>query len=132
MRFSSMSMPGTCATSEPVAMTMALVTDQLLTVVDQFVDQEIRDRVTREFGGRQSRFEVHLASMNMSLDDARQKVRRRILVVKYLQDNVVPKISDPTRGELLEYYDANIQSYTAPARRESGDFVEPAKIIPDS
>ncbi len=94
------------------------ITDQILTVVDQYVDQEIRDRVTREFGGRQSRFEVHLASLNMTLEDARQKVRRRILVVKYLQDNIIPKIADPTRGELLEYYDANIQSYTEPARRE--------------
>ncbi|MCH8853010.1 MAG: hypothetical protein IID41_10215, partial [Planctomycetes bacterium] len=88
------------------------ITDPILTVVDQYVDQEIRDRVTREFGGRQSRFEVHLASKNMTIEDAREKVRRRILVVKYLQDNIIPKIADPTREELLEHYEAHIQPYT--------------------
>lgn len=108
------------------------ITDRVLTVVDQFVDQEIRDRVTREFGGRQSRFEVHLASMNMTLEDARQKVRRRILVVKYLQDNIVPKIADPTRRELLEYYDANIQSYTEPARHELFMIEVPKAADPES
>lgn len=108
------------------------ITDQILTVVDQYVDREIRDRVTREFGGRQSRFEVHLASLNMTLEDARQKVRRRIVVVKYLQDNIIPKIADPTRGELLEYYDANIQSYTEPARRELFMIQIPKTADPES
>ncbi|MCH8881827.1 MAG: hypothetical protein IID34_18320, partial [Planctomycetes bacterium] len=73
------------------------ITDQILGVVDRYVDQEIRDRVTREFGGRQTRFEVHLASMGMTLEDAREKVRRRIVIVKYLQDHVIVRIADPTR-----------------------------------
>jgi parvulin-like peptidyl-prolyl isomerase len=94
------------------------ITDQILGVVDRYVDQEIRDRVTREFGGRQTRFEVHLASMGMTLEDAREKVRRRIVIVKYLQDHVVVRIADPTRQELLDYYNTNIESYTQQSSRE--------------
>ncbi|MCH8911992.1 MAG: peptidyl-prolyl cis-trans isomerase [Planctomycetes bacterium] len=94
------------------------ITDQILGVVDRYVDQEIRDRVTREFGGRQTRFEVHLASMGMTLEDAREKVRRRIVIVKYLQDHVIVRIADPTRQELLDYYNTNIESYTQQSSRE--------------
>ncbi len=86
--------------------------------VDHYVDQELKDRVTREFGGRQTRFEVHLASMGMTLEDAREKVRRRIVIVKYLQDHVVVRIADPTRQELLDYYNTNIESYTQQSSRE--------------
>ncbi len=94
------------------------VTDQMIQVLDRYVDQEIKDRVNREFGGRQTRFEAHLASMGMTIGDARDKVRRRIIIVKYLQDNILHKICDPTRRELLDYYYANIDSYTQPASRE--------------
>ncbi|MCZ6654020.1 MAG: peptidyl-prolyl cis-trans isomerase [Planctomycetota bacterium] len=94
------------------------ITDQILGVVDRYVDQEIRDRVTREFGGRQTRFEVHLASMGMTLEDAREKVRRRIVIVKYLQDHVIVRIADPTRQELLDFYNTNIESYTQQSSRE--------------
>jgi len=94
------------------------ITDQILGVVDRYVYQEIRDRVTREFGGRQTRFEVHLASLGMTLKDAREKVRRRIVIVKYLQDHVIVRIADPTRQELLDYYNANIESYTQHGSRE--------------
>ncbi len=94
------------------------ITDQILGVVDRYVDEDIKDRVTREFGGRQTRFEVHLASMGMTLEDAREKVRRRIVIVKYLQDHVVVRIADPTRQELLDYYNTNIESYTQQSSRE--------------
>ncbi len=94
------------------------ITDQILGVVDRYVDLEIRDRVTREFGGRQTRYEVHLAAMGMTVEDARDKVRRRIIVVKYLQDYVVARVADPTRQELLDYYNANIESYTQQSSRE--------------
>lgn len=94
------------------------ITDQILAVVDRYVDQELRDRVTREFGGRQTRFEVHLASMGMTLEDARTKVRRRIVIVKYLQDHVIVRIADPTRQELLDFYNTNIESYTQQSSRE--------------
>ncbi len=94
------------------------ITDQILGVVDHYVSQEIKDRVTREFGGRQTRFEIYLASMGMTLEDARDKVRRRIVVVKYLQDHLIVRIADPTRQELLDYYTTNIESYTLQSSRE--------------
>lgn len=94
------------------------VTDQMQTVVDRVVDQEIKDRVNREFGGRQARFEVHLASLKLTLDDARDKVRRRLVIIKHLQDRILPRIASPTRRELMDYYDAHIADYTQPEVRE--------------
>lgn len=94
------------------------LTEPMMDALDRYVDQEIKDRVNREFGGRQSRFEAHLASMRMTLQDARERSRRRIIIVKYLQDNVLPRIADPTRRELLDYYHANMDAYTEAERRE--------------
>lgn len=94
------------------------LTEPMMNALDRYVDQEMKDRVNREFGGRQSRFEAHLASMRMTLDDARESSRRRIIIVKYLQDNVLPRIADPTRRELLDYYHANMDTYTQAERRE--------------
>lgn len=94
------------------------LTEPMMEALDRYVDQEIKDRVNREFGGRQSRFEAHLASMRMTLQDARERSRRRIIIVKYLQDNVLPRIADPTRRELLDYYHANMDAYTKAESRE--------------
>ena len=94
------------------------LSEPMTNALDRYVDQEIKDRVNREFAGRQSRFEAHLASMGMTLEDARERSRRRIIIVKYLQDNVLPRIADPTRRELLDYYHANTDAYTKAERRE--------------
>lgn len=94
------------------------VTDQMTEVLDRYVDDEIKDLVNREFGGRQARFEAHLASQKRTIDHEREQIRRRLIIVKYLQDNILPKISSPTRRELLDYYEANLSDYTQPASRK--------------
>ena len=94
------------------------ITDDMMSAVDQYVDQEIKNRVNRDFDGRQTRFEAHLAAQNMNMEAAREVERRRLIVVKYLQENLLPKITDPTRRELVDYYHANLEEYSEPARRE--------------
>jgi len=94
------------------------ITEQLDEVVQQYVDLQIRDRVNQEFGGRQSRYEHHLASLDMTLEDAREKQRRKLIVEHYLSNELVPRISSPTRQELWDYYHQNLETYTQQGKRE--------------
>ncbi len=94
------------------------LTDEIRQGVDQRVDQELKDRVNREFGGRQSRLEAELAAEGRTLEGAREDQQRRLVIIKYLQDHILPKVADPTRRELLDYYQAHSDQYTAAARRE--------------
>lgn len=94
------------------------VTDQITEVLDRYVDGQIKDRVNKEFGGRQSRFERYLKDQHTSLDDYRENERKRIIGIKYLQDTIVPKIADPTRQELLDFYFQNMDQYSQPEKRQ--------------
>jgi PPIC-type PPIASE domain len=86
--------------------------------IDGLVDQEIRKRVNVEFDGRQTRFEKHLAGMGLTLREERERVRRGILVVRWLQLKIHRNINDPTREELWETFQQNRDSFAKPPRRK--------------
>jgi len=87
-------------------------------VLDAEVDRFIRRRVTAEFGGRQSRFEKHLADLGRTLDDVREQSKRHLLVVDYLRRKFADRVTEPTRSELWDYYQANLDSFTTPSSTE--------------
>jgi hypothetical protein len=93
-------------------------TAQMNEAVGRAVDQEIRRRVTSDYGGRQSRFEAALRNSGRNLRDVRHDVRRELLVTRYMREAILPKISSPTRQELLSYYQEHIGDFSQPAVRE--------------
>ncbi len=93
------------------------LTDQESTFLDGVVDDRIRERINKEFGGRQTRFEKMLSDLDMTMEDARSLMRREIMIIRYLQINVRPRVVDPTRDELWELYDREREELDKPARR---------------
>ncbi|MGI0148598.1 MAG: hypothetical protein ACREDF_03580, partial [Thermoplasmata archaeon] len=68
--------------------------------LDRYVDSEIRKTVTEDYGGVQRRYEKQLEARGTTLDDAREKTRREIVIAGFLEAEIKPKIGEPTRAEL--------------------------------
>jgi hypothetical protein len=97
---------------------IAQLDDRMLEVLDREVDRFIRQRVTEEFGGLQSRFERHLADLGRTMDDVREQTKRHLLVVDYLRRKFVDRVPEPTRSELWDYYQAHLEEFTTPSSTE--------------
>ena len=85
--------------------------------VDKFVDGEIRKTVTRDYGGVQRRYARHLETQGRTLEEERARRRREILITNYLDQEIRPKVIEPTRAELMAMYEANRDARSRPARR---------------
>ncbi|MHC4696127.1 MAG: peptidylprolyl isomerase [Planctomycetota bacterium] len=86
--------------------------------IDKYVDGEIRKIVTANHAGIQRRYEKHLATQGLDIEDARAKLRREIIIASYLESEIKPKIGEPTRADLLAAFEASRDSYRKPSRRK--------------
>ncbi len=85
--------------------------------LDGHVDAEIRKTVTEGYDGRQRRYERALEAKGLSIDDARRKIRHGILVASYLDQEIEPKLVEPTRAELFDEFHAWVKASRKPPRR---------------
>ena len=85
--------------------------------IDAHLDGEIRRIVTTAHDGIQRRYEKHLEAQGQTLDDVRTRLRREMIVTSYLEQEVKPKVAEPTRAELLATFEANADAFTRPPRR---------------
>ncbi len=86
--------------------------------VEGFVDEELRKIITTQYEGRQRRYETALQQNGQSLDDIRERLRREIIIRNYLEQEVKPRIAEPTRDELYDAYQQLAESSQRPARRK--------------
>ena len=82
------------------------------------VDDEVRKRVNTGFGGRQSRYEKALAEQGLTLTEERERIRREMIVMRHLHQTVTSRVLDPTRAELVRFFDERKADLTQPERRK--------------
>jgi parvulin-like peptidyl-prolyl isomerase len=83
-----------------------------------FVDDAVRKRVNGEFEGRQARYERALAEQGLTLLQDRERIRRELVVVRFLQQTVTPRVLDPTRAELVRFFEERKGELSKPERRK--------------
>jgi hypothetical protein len=83
-----------------------------------FVDDAVRKRVNSEFGGRQARYEKALAEQGLTLLEDRERIRRELVVARFLQQTITPRVLDPTRTELVRFFEERKNEMTKPERRK--------------
>jgi parvulin-like peptidyl-prolyl isomerase len=86
--------------------------------IEEFVDARIRDIVNAEHAGRQTRYEKALARQGRSIQDDRDRIRRELVVQRYLYQTVGQRVTEPTRRELWQYFEENKDAMSKPPRRE--------------
>lgn len=94
------------------------LTDAEAEMIDNFTDQRIRDIVQKEHGGRHTRWEQAMAEKGLSAEEARERVRRELVVIRHLQSTISPRIQEPTRRELVHYFEQRKDEWATPQRRE--------------
>jgi parvulin-like peptidyl-prolyl isomerase len=87
-------------------------------MIDQFTDQRIRQIVQEQHGGRQVRWQRAMAEQGLSPEEARQRVRREVTTYAFLERTIMPKVAEPTRRELMRYFEQRKAELTIPERRE--------------
>ena len=99
-------------------------------VLDQTVEREVNQRVSREFGDSVARFEAHLQSCGLTMEHYRTMVERQMLISSYTHDLLTPQIH-VRRDELLAYYRDHAGRYSTEATRELLLIAVPfAKFLP--
>ena len=86
--------------------------------INNYVDAEIRKIVTRDFEGRQRRYERSLEQQGRTIDEIREQFRREIIVSTYLESDIKPRIEAPTRAELWNAFQTHIDRWRRPTTRE--------------
>ena len=81
-------------------------------------DRIVHDVMNREFGGVEPRYEAHLKRFDLSLEDVKERTKRQLMVMQFLRDRFSPLTSDPTRRELIHYYQTHKDTFTSPAKAE--------------
>ena len=94
------------------------LTEQENEMIDQFTNQRIRQIVQEQYGGRQVRWQRAAAEQGLSLEEAHQRVRRDVVIYAFLERTIMPKVQEPTRRELMRYFEQRKEELIVPERRE--------------
>ncbi len=95
-----------------------LITEEMEPNLEDAVDRMERDRINREFRGRETEYTNHLQERGKSREDVRKRLRRIVVVDRYLRDRLLPLVPQPRKRELLDYYHSHMTAYRTPERRE--------------
>ncbi|MFH0980955.1 MAG: peptidylprolyl isomerase [Planctomycetota bacterium] len=82
------------------------------------VDDTVRKRVNTEFDGRQARYEKALAEQGLTMIEDRERIRRELVVMRHLHQTVMQRVLDPTRAELVRFFDEQGEALTKAERRK--------------
>jgi foldase protein PrsA len=85
-------------------------------VTEDDVDKEIEDLKKQLFQGDEKKFEDALQKEGLTLEQAREEIRDRIIQEKIFES--VTKDVEVTEAEIKDYYEKNKAQFTQPASRE--------------
>ncbi|MGB0714288.1 MAG: peptidylprolyl isomerase [Phycisphaerae bacterium] len=85
--------------------------------LDQLVDGEIRRVITTNHGGVQRRFERALQRQGSSLEHFRDQMKRQMIIQGFLDQEIRPRVSEPTREELWSLFEQNRQQWRRPGKK---------------
>lgn len=84
-------------------------------LIQRAVDKAVEEMIAREAGGSRILFENRLQKSGLSIAELRQRLRRQLLVQRYLRERFWDKII-LSREELFNYYLENKEEFSSPER----------------
>ncbi len=95
-----------------------MLTEDMEKGLKKAVDKMEKDRINREFQGRETLYDKYLAKHGKSRDEVRERLRRSIVIDSYLRERLLPLVQAPRKQELLNYYNAHVAEFSEEGRRE--------------
>jgi len=92
--------------------------EHLQSRIDKSVDDMERERINRDFGGRETTYENDLARRGESREKIRTKLRRVVVAESYVREKFLPMVGEPSRSEIEAYYRRHKGEFTTESRRE--------------
>lgn len=87
-------------------------------VFSREADKLISDVIHNRFGGVRARYEAHLKTIGLTTAEMKERAKRQLMVSQYLRERFKPLIQNPTRSELLAYYQAHKADFSTAPRAE--------------
>lgn len=94
------------------------LTDEIKPQLDKGVDKMEKDRINREFGGRETVYEKYLARHGKTRADVRERLKRSLVIDSYLRDRLLQLIPAPRKADLEHYYNTHVADFSQAERRE--------------
>ncbi|NLX12720.1 MAG: hypothetical protein GXY44_03585 [Phycisphaerales bacterium] len=92
--------------------------EQAKEAVEKETDRLLKATINHRFGGSQVRYETHLKSLGLTLDDRKEFFRRQVMVLAFLRERFQPLLTIPPRREMMKYYETHMDQFRRPARAE--------------
>jgi len=86
--------------------------------IDKEVDKQIKNIINARFDGVHAKYEAHLKSLRLSMNDAKGRIKRQIMVRQFLHQKFRTILREPSRRELMKYYQAHLDEFTTPQKAE--------------
>ncbi len=92
--------------------------DELKPQLEKAVEKMEKDRINREFGGRETAYAKYLSKHGKSRDEVRERLRKSVLIDSYLRDRLLPMVPQARKQELQAYYNSHLADFSKSGRRE--------------
>lgn len=86
--------------------------------IDKRVEEMITDVVNERFGGVRARYEAHLKQLDYTPEEMKERLKRESIVREYLRERFRPMLREPSRRDLLRYYEEHAADFTTPDKAE--------------
>lgn len=86
--------------------------------IDRLADSELRRIITTDWGGVERRFAKHLEAQGGSIAEVRDAIRRELVIRRYIELRLKPRVGEPTRHEMLALYDQHADEFARPPTRQ--------------
>lgn len=92
--------------------------EKAIEAFDKEADRRIKEAVNLRFQGIQARYEAHLKSLDLTVDDVKKRMQRQVMVQQYMRDKFQPVLREPPRRQLLKYYETHLDEFSTPEKAE--------------
>ncbi len=94
------------------------ISEEVEPQIQKSIDKMERDRINREFGGRETEYEKYLLANGTTRQEVRRRLRRALVVDGYLRERLQQRVDPPRKQALWKAYQAMKAKYARPERRE--------------
>lgn len=95
-----------------------MITEEMEPNLEKAIDKMEKERINREFQGRETIYEKYLAKHSKTREQVRERLKRSIVIDSYLRDHLLPLVPTPRKQDLRDYYESNKAQFSPSPRRE--------------